>query len=225
MPPFGARLRPILHTERAFLTNETTFHPGIGADEAMAELHGLIGQITSNWAEVEDGLFHLFVTALAGTWSVGDLRPYRSVFFTFNSYEQKMRMLNNAMKARYGDDETPRAGNTASARRLARKGREVKSSAKKVCADTISTEWKALKKALDDFADLRNTIAHLIPKAKSSTDPTGYSIDQLRQALAPYWGYHPRISLNPPGGATNHQLSYRLQQFAMKLQPAPPSAP
>jgi hypothetical protein len=201
------------------LTNGNTFYPGIGADEAMAELHGLVGQITSTWAEVEDGLFHIFVIAIAGTFFVGDLRPYRSVFFTFSSYEGKMRMVHNAMNTKYSNDED------------------------------VSAEWKELRRALNGFASLRNDIAHLIPKAKTSTDPTakanvrlvpafwrsafqehdfdkaGYSIDELWQALAPYWGYHPRINLNPPSGEARYQLGYRLQQFAEKLEPSRPSPP
>jgi hypothetical protein len=198
------------------LTNGVTFYPGVGADKAIAELHELIGQITSSWAEVEDGLFHVFVIAIAGPSLVGDVRPYRSVFFTFSSYEGKMRMVHNAMNTRYGNDEG------------------------------IITEWKELRKALNGFASLRNDVAHLIPQAKSSTDPTakanvrlvpafwrsafqeddfdktGYSIDEIRQAIAPYWGHH------PDGGVTNYQLGYRVQQFAMKLrhpQPPPPSTP
>jgi hypothetical protein len=46
----------------------------------MAELHSLVGQITASWAHVEDQLFQVFVLAVAGTWLVGDIRPYRAVF-------------------------------------------------------------------------------------------------------------------------------------------------
>jgi hypothetical protein len=158
-----------------------------------------------------DHLFHVFVVALAGV--VSDLRPYRAVFFTFSSYEAKMRMTNNAMKSRYGKNEN------------------------------IIIEWNVLRRALDGFARLRNEVAHLVPMARSSTDPKaaanvrlvspfwrsafqeddfdklGYSIDELWEALRPYWGYHPRISLNPPNGEEAHQLAYRLQQFAMRLPP------
>jgi hypothetical protein len=169
-----------------------TFYPGVGAEEAIAELHSLIGQITADWARIEDGLFTVFVLALVGSFPEDQLGPYRAVFFTFSSYEGKMRMVNNAMNARYGGNEK------------------------------VKAEWRELRKALDDFARLRNEVAHLYPAAKSWTDPTakanvrlvppfwrscssaydfdsfGYSVDELWQALPPYWGYHPRISLTHP---------------------------
>jgi hypothetical protein len=195
-----------------------TFYPGVGTDEATAELYNLVGQITGTWAQVEDGLFNVFVVALAGSLFVSDLRSYRAVFFSFSSYESKMRMTNNAMKSRYGNNEK------------------------------IKAEWNVLRSALDGFSRLRNEIAHLVPMSKSSTDPTaranvrlvppfwrsafqetdfdklGYSIDELWEALRPYWGYHPRISLNPPSGEEAHQLGYRLQQFAKRLSPDPAPA-
>jgi hypothetical protein len=195
------------------LDSGQTFYPGIGADDAIAELHSLVGQITASWADVEDQLFQVFVMAVAGTWLVGDIRPYRAVFFSFNSYEQKMKMVHNAMKARYSDN------------------REIMGS------------WKELRDSLNGFSKLRNGIAHLIPMAKSSTDPDakadvrlvepfwkvslqerdfnklGYSVDELWQALRPYWGYHPRIhGLSPPGEGLSYQLGYRLQEFVKRLQ-------
>lgn len=200
-----------------------TFYPGVGADEAIAELHGLVGQITATWAEIEDQLFTLFVIAISGTWHVGHLGPYRAVFFTFSSFEGKMRMVHNAMKARYGDHKE------------------------------TSSEWDTLRRALNDFAKLRNEIAHLVPNALGNTDPNakahvrllppvwksgpanyvdnppenfGYSVNELWQALAPYWGYHPRIhGLSAPSGEASHALGYRLQQFALKLLPPLPSPP
>ena len=184
----------------------------------MAELHQLVGQITATWAEVEDGLFNTFVVTVAGTSLVDDQRPYRAVFFTFSSYEGKMRMTRNALRARFGENEQ------------------------------IMAEWKVIAHSLDQFAALRNKIAHLIPKARSSTDPTaianvrlvpafwrglhqneldfnisGFSLDELWQALGPFWGYHPRVhGLNPPSGEAAYQLGYRLQEFAKKLSPPPP---
>lgn len=196
----------------------TTLHPGIGSDQKTNELQNLVGQITSTWAGVEDQLFQVFVVALAGTWLVGDVRPYRAVFFTFSSYEGKMRMTHNAMKSRFGENKQ------------------------------TMEQWKVLRTALDGFSGLRNEIAHLIPMAKPITDPnaeanvrlipafwkntlqvkdfssTGYSVDELWQALKPYWGYHPRIG-PPPPGEEGYQLSYRLQQFANALSPLRPSPP
>ena len=52
------------------MANPVTFYPGIGADEEIARLERLLGKITAYWAQVEDGLFNLFVVALAGTWAV-----------------------------------------------------------------------------------------------------------------------------------------------------------
>ena len=83
------------------LATGVTFYPGIGADEATKELNSLVGQITAAWAGVEDGLFEIFVIAIAGTFFVENIAPYRAVFFTFSAYEGKMRMTNNAMKGRY----------------------------------------------------------------------------------------------------------------------------
>jgi hypothetical protein len=201
------------------VTNGVTFYPGVGADEAIAELHSLVGEITANWASVEDNLCRLFVVAIAGTWLVPDIRPYRAVFFTFSSYEGKMRMVHNAMKARYGENKE------------------------------VMNGWKELRDCLNGFSDLRNEIVHLVPMAQSSTSPTakanvrlippfwksafqeqafnnlGYSADELWKALRPYWGYHPRIhGLNPPGERLDYQLSYRLEQFAIKLEPLTPSS-
>ena len=125
-----------------------------------------------------------------------------------------MRMVHNAMKARYGDNKE------------------------------VMSSWKELRDSLNDFSELRNEIAHLTPMAKSSTDPAakadvrlvppfwkssfqerdfdklGYSVDELWQALGPYSGYHPRIhGLSPPGEGLSYQLGYRLQEFIKKLQP------
>jgi hypothetical protein len=195
------------------VSNSTTFYPGVGADDAMRELRELVGQITATWAEVEDQLFHVFVVALAGTFYVQDLKPYRAAFFARGSYENKMRMTNEAMKARY-------AANTV-----------------------VIEQWNTLRRAMDGFSSLRNEVAHLIPMAKSSTDrnvkanvrlvpafwknafkrdefdQTGYSLAELWQALKPYWGSHPRISLEPPAGDEASQLAYRVQHFASTLSP------
>lgn len=193
------------------------WYPGVGADAAMSELHKLVGQITASWANLEDELFHVFLVALAGSLLVDNIKPYRAVFFSFSSYEGKMRMTDNAMTARYGNDKER------------------------------MSEWKILKRAMNGFAKLRNEVAHLTPSAKPSIDPNakanvrliqpfwksafqdnefdllGYSIDELWQALSPYWGYHPKISLNPQGGEESYQLAYRVQQFAMQLAPISPT--
>jgi hypothetical protein len=117
------------------LTNRGAFYPGVGADEAIAELHNLVGQITATWAGVEDELFHVFVVAIAGTWSVQDVHPYRAVFFEFPSYESKRRMVDSAIKARYGENKE------------------------------VMGRWKQLRSSLNGFSSLRNEIAHLIPMA------------------------------------------------------------
>jgi len=85
------------------MTGPQTFYPGVGADAAMQDLLHLVGQITSNWASVEDQIFQVFVVALSGKWPMQDIYIYRSAFFSFNSYEQKMRMVDSAMKARFKD--------------------------------------------------------------------------------------------------------------------------
>lgn len=198
--------------------SEQTFHPGIGADEEIAKLQRAVGEITGFWAQIEDGLFHLFVVAIAGTWLVADLRPYRAVFFNFTQYNTKRQMVDNAMKARFGDNEE------------------------------IMAEWSELRKALNGAAEVRNRVAHLVPMAKSSTDPTakanvrlippfwrqtslskefdelGFSLEELFRAFAPYRGYHPQF-WTPE--MPSHQLGYRLQEFAFKLAPPrpPPSTP
>jgi hypothetical protein len=196
----------------ARVSEGVTSYPGVGADEAIDELHRLVGEITSEWAGVEDQLFRIFVVALAGAFHI-DLRPYRAVFFTFSSYEGKMRMTNNAVRARYAENEE------------------------------ILTRWAALRKDLNAFSNLRNEIAHLSPAAIYSTDPAakanvrllppfwksaftasdfdkvGYNQSELLQALAPFRGWDPRISLNPPAGDAADSLGYRLERFAMELLP------
>jgi hypothetical protein len=86
------------------VSKDVTWYPGIGADDEIARLQRLVGKITAYWAELEDSLFTIFVFALAGTWSIRDVEPYRAVFYTFSSYEGKMRMLHNAMKQRFRND-------------------------------------------------------------------------------------------------------------------------
>lgn len=192
------------------MDKSVTFYPGVGADAEIARLQGLVGQITGYWAQVEDQLFEIFVISVAGRWLV-DLEPYRAVFFTFSSFEAKMRMTHNAMKVRYGKDES------------------------------IITEWRALRISLNEFAGLRNEIAHLIARPKYSRDPKakavvrlsppfwkpagdkfdpdfekrGYSWDELTQALAPFWGYDPNLNIRD----TSHQnLGSRLHKFTESLQ-------
>jgi hypothetical protein len=195
--------------------NTTTWYPGVGADRATRDLNELVGQITANWAGVEDGLFNIFVVALNGTFLVKDLRPLRAVFFTFSAYEGKMRMVNNAIKARFAQDQD------------------------------VLDSWKTLKSALDGFAALRNQVAHLVPMARSTLDQnapanvrlvppfwksgpnapdefdtTGFSLVELWQALGPFWGYHPLIG-PPRSGDEAYQLSYRVQEFAKKIDSDP----
>jgi hypothetical protein len=197
------------------VTKEVTWYPGLGADEEIARLEQLVGKITAQWAEIEDSLFMIFVFAVAGKWAVGDIEPYRAVFYTFSSYENKMRMLHNAMKARFPSDSS------------------------------AMNEWQELRKSLNDFSKLRNEIAHLIPRAKYSRDQRakaivrlappfwtpgdperaefeqrGYSWDELTKALAPFWGYDPSLNIRT---AAQPRLAYRLYQFQQRLQ-APPKA-
>jgi hypothetical protein len=158
-----------------------------------------------------DGLFEVFLVALTGQWSVEPMEPYRAVFFTFSSYEQKMRIVDSAMKARYREN------------------------------NEILEEWKAFRKSLNDFSKLRNEIAHLVPAWEGFSDPDtkanvrlipafwkrlpsysslefnngiGYSFDELEQTLAPFWGYHP--TRWRPGEPTK-QIAFRLRQFTLKL--------
>jgi hypothetical protein len=207
LQPFSGR------GEGIALSMEATFYPGIGADEEIAKLERLVGKITGSWAEAEDQLFTIFVFAVAGTWSVRDIEPYRAVFFSFNSYDSKMRMVHNAMRTRFRDDENTK------------------------------TEWGELRKSMNDFSKLRNKIAHLIPRPKYSSNPnakavvrlappfwkpteeiefekTGYSWDELTQALAPFWGFDPSLNILDK---SHTRLSYRLHQFSKRLQPPSPS--
>ncbi len=198
------------------MANPVTFYPGIGADEEIARLERLLGKIAAYWAQVEDGLFNLFVVALAGTWLIGDVRPYRAVFFTFSSYEGKMRMVNNAMKSRYGADEK------------------------------IMAECAELQKSLNGLSALRNEIAHLTPMAKGTQDREakavvrlvppfwkgafqnadfekgGYSWAELTRALAPFWSFDPSLNI---WHTTHTMLGYRLQEFTKRLEPPHPPAP
>ncbi len=201
--------------ECSILSNGVTFYPGIGADEEIEKLERLVGKITAYWAQVEDQLFSLFVAAVAGGPPMDhQLGPYRAVFFTFSSYEGKMRMVHNAMKARYAANEE------------------------------LMTEWGELRKRINGFAALRNEIAHLTPMAKGTQDPKatavvrlvppfwkgfpnpdfdkgGYSWAELTTALASFWSFDPSLNI----WETSHQmLGYQLQQFIMKLMPPPLSA-
>ncbi len=190
------------------MAKENTWYPGIGADEEIARLEHLVGKITAFWAGVEDHLFTVFLAAIAGTPTVHGIRPYRAVFFTFSAYEGKMRMTDNAMKARFGENEK------------------------------VMLEWIKLKKALDGASKLRNEIAHLVPMAKGTQDQNakanvrlvppfwksisrdldfdemGYSWDQLTKALAPFWGFDPSLNIYDTSQST---LGYRLQEFTKVL--------
>lgn len=185
-----------------------TFYPGVGADAEIEKLERLVGKIMGFWAQVEDGLFNVFVVAITGTLVAGDIRPYRAVFFTFSAYEGKMRMVDNAMKARFREN------------------------------NQIIDEWGALKKSLDSASALRNTIAHLTAMAKATPDKDlkanvrlvppfwkgtsqerdfdtlGYSWNELTQALAPFWGFDPSLNI---WDTSHHTLGYRLDEFARKL--------
>ncbi len=57
-----------------------TFYPGIGADDEMNELKRLVGDFTAYWTQVEDGMFQLFVVAIAGDWLIGDIRDADPLF-------------------------------------------------------------------------------------------------------------------------------------------------
>jgi hypothetical protein len=193
------------------MADQVEWYPGEGADEEIARLQQLVGKITAYWAELEDSLFTVFVFALAGTLNVGSIEPYRAVFFTFPSYDAKMRMLHKAMKARFP------------------KGSD------------IMNEWLELRKSLNAFADLRNEIAHLIARPKYFRDPKvkaivrlappfwkpdnheliefeqrGYSWDELTKALAPFWGFDPSLNIPPTG---EPRLASRLDKFHERLQP------
>lgn len=128
------------------MSDGATFYAGVGADAEIEKLYSLVGKITGFWAEVEDGLLLAFVVAVAGTLRVDDIRPYRAVFFTVRSYEGKKHMVDKAMKARCSANME------------------------------ILSEWAKLLKDLNDFAALRNKIAHLSPQAKGTPDPNAQAI-------------------------------------------------
>ncbi len=196
------------------MAEPVTFYPGVGADEEIGKLYHLVGKITAYWAEVEDQLFNTFVAILVRSYPYGEeIRPYRAVFFSSNSYEAKMRMVHNAMKERYGADKT------------------------------IMSDWHELRTSLNAFAKLRNEIAHLTPQARGQSDPkataivrlvppfwkaypqlnfdqsVGYSWDDLTKALAPFWGYDPSLNI---WETSTTMLGYRLQQFSLRLLPPRP---
>jgi hypothetical protein len=102
------------------------------ASNEADKLYKAVGQITSDWAQIEDTLFGLFVVAITGKWLVGDLRPYRAAFFSISSYEPKIRMINAALRARY------------------------------VEKPSIVKEWDGLKSRLNTASGNRNQVAHLV---------------------------------------------------------------
>lgn len=173
-------------------------------------LKNTVGEITGYWAEIEDQLFFLFVTVLNGTWMVENLRPYRAVFLSHRSYDGKMRMINGSIKARYTSNET------------------------------VLEQWKEIKIELDRFSNFRNNVAHLVvstvPSKTGKTYPKlaaafwerafsqfesregrSYSLVQLQNEFAEYRGQ------DRAGHPVRPQLTYRLQQFAISLQPPLPS--
>lgn len=190
------------------ITYSATWYPGRGADSKIAELEQMVGKVVANWAVVEDSMFELFFGAVTN-WDIGaDIETLRSLFFTFSSYEQKMRMLNNVMKTKLRNDP-----------------------------DRLKI-WVHLKKRIDGYSAVRNDIAHLLASCKGSTDPealanvrlvppfwkssnmghgsddfdkVGYSIEDLWRAVSPYWGHHPRTE---PYEKSDTQLAYQVQQFA-----------
>ncbi|WP_139234339.1 hypothetical protein [Methylobacterium pseudosasicola] len=193
-------------------TVSVTFYPGKGADEKVAELEIMVGKITANWAGVEDGMFEIFYGAITNWDFNADMKTLRALFFTFSSYEQKMRMLHNVIKTKLRD--RPEQLNT----------------------------WIALKKKIDGYSKVRNDIAHLVASCKSSTDPEalanvrlvppfwkstnlghglddfneiGYCAEDLWKAISPYWGYHPKTEqyVRP-----DTQLAYQIQEFARSFK-------
>lgn len=58
-----------------------TFYPGVGADEAIGRIYEIVGRVTTNWADVEYGMFELFYTALSNRWEQSDIKTFQSLFF------------------------------------------------------------------------------------------------------------------------------------------------
>ena len=190
------------------MTDKTPY-PGVGAVEEIDKLELLVGKITGYWAQIEDQLFNIFVAVLArGYPDANDIAPYRAVFFTFSSYEAKMRLVNNAIKQRY---ET---------------------------GDSILNEWDGLRKKLNKFSDLRNEIAHLVATVRgledrtttavarlvppfwkaypqTSFDDAGYSWQELTDALKPFWGFNPALG-RLGGGADDRRgtAAFQSETFA-----------
>lgn len=197
-------------------TNEpSTWYPGIGSEEATERLHRLVGKITAHWALVEDSLFELFIVALTGKTWVDNFAPYRSVFFSFSSYEGKMKMIDAAMRSRYAND------------------------------DAKLQKWIIIRKDCNSYSQIRNTVAHPIPTCKSSQDPNahanvrliparwksdlsisrsndfdklGYSESELWDAIANFFGVNEMKPLEP---IHNYQLPYRIHEFCALISTQP----
>lgn len=60
------------------MVKDVTWYPGVGADDEIARLERLIGKITAYWAQVEDGLFTVFVFAQFASGNDPELGGMRS---------------------------------------------------------------------------------------------------------------------------------------------------
>lgn len=179
-----------------------TFFPGQGADQAIAELHRVVGEATSRWAQIEDSLFVLFVVALSGTWQ-GDVRPYRAVFFTLRAYEPKMRMINAAMNQRYRDEAPILADWKVLKKRTdaAAKFRNDLSHLSAVVACTTDPNAPAVARLLEPMWKRS-------PSGLTQDPSSSLGLEDVRRGLGAWEG-----------------LGYGLQQFSTRLVtvPTPPS--
>ncbi|MBL4756529.1 MAG: hypothetical protein JKY32_02450 [Rhizobiales bacterium] len=116
----------------------STTYPGKGAEDATAALYQKVGEIASEWTQMEDSMANLFYISISGC-CIGQSKTYRDVFNSFRTYEPKMKMLNAAMTARYGENEN------------------------------IIKEWLELKANIKNAADFRNSIMHMTVSLEGET--------------------------------------------------------
>lgn len=181
------------------------------AQRKIVEFHELVGKTVSEWAQVEDALFNVFLLALSGSTMTGDLRPYRAAYFASSSFNHRGKMINDAIRVRFKD------------------------------RPSILDEWRKIRTDVHRFEELRNRIAHLVPttlpfsdingkanvrllppmwksfQSAENRENEGFSFEELRRALAPFVDEPTQNQLHETQNP-NHvgPLFFRIVSFYMK---------